>query len=160
MDALFFAMKSFTLIFLSFVLFACSGEEQKAENTDTKKEQPQKADTAASEIVDAKTSRLTMEMRAMEQQMKWLRSQIDSNEQWNSDVFIDFHKIDTLQATEAGINQGERFRNFSAAFRGEYSKLIHEKQTREQFSLVVQECVNCHQVYCTGPIPRIKKLDR
>ena len=153
-------MKNFILIFFSLLFIACSSEEKKSQKSEELNEKTEKTDTATSKIVDAETSRLTMEMRAMEQQMKWLRSQIDSNEQWSSDVFMDFHKIDTLQATEAGINNSEKFRNFSAAFRGEYSKLIHEEQTREQFSLVVQECVNCHQVYCTGPIPRIKKLDR
>lgn len=153
-------MKNYLLLISILFLFACSDDESKSEDSSLPKKQEKKEDTVASKIVDAETSRLTLEMRAMEQQMKWLRSQIDSNEQWKSDVFIDFHKIDTLQATEAGINSSEKFRNFSAAFRGEYSKLIHEEQTREQFSMVVQECINCHQVYCTGPIPRIKKLDR
>lgn len=151
-------MKYLSFLFLSLFFLSCaSSDDQNKDNSKNTKDSIATEDTN-SNVKMAETSALSHEMRAMEQQMKWIKKQLDTNGSWSNEIFIDFHTIDTLQASDH-VNQNEQFKAFSSTFRNQYSLLIHEKQSPEQFSMVINECINCHEVFCPGPIPRIKKLD-
>lgn len=115
-------------------------------------------DTSQNQKVEMRDySPLSTEMLNMEQQMKWVRQKIKKDESWSSEVFIDFHSIDTLQASDH-INIGKDYHRFTDSFMNRYNTLMYEKQTQQQFEKVINTCISCHQNYCQGPISKIKRL--
>lgn len=69
--------------------------------------------------------------------------------------FLQIHKAVMTDKTE-----NDSFFKEQAAIFIKAQELIYEdpKNAKQHFNDGVTACVNCHEVKCSGPIPRIKKL--
>ena len=53
----------------------------------------------------------------------------------------------------------ERFKNMAKVFVEYEEKIVSDPaNAKANYNQAVQLCISCHQLKCTGPIPRIKKL--
>ena len=53
----------------------------------------------------------------------------------------------------------ERFKNMAKVFAEYEEKIVSDPaNAKANYNQAVQLCISCHQLKCTGPIPRIKKL--
>ena len=53
----------------------------------------------------------------------------------------------------------ERFKNMAKVFVEYEEKIVSDPaNVKANYNQAVQLCISCHQLKCTGPIPRIKKL--
>lgn len=69
--------------------------------------------------------------------------------------FLQIHKAVMTDKTENDAFFKEQATQFIKA-----QELIYEdpKNAKQHFNEGVNACINCHEVKCSGPIPRIKKL--
>lgn len=64
----------------------------------------------------------------------------------------------TAEPTDSSVLE-ELFFNNAVQFQNAYRKLMYEgKNQKENYTAVINQCVNCHSSYCSGPLKRIKKL--
>jgi cytochrome c556 len=71
----------------------------------------------------------------------------------------DFYKIHTANATNPGdIN--ETYKALADKYLQDMERVIQsdEASVRRNFNEMVNTCISCHQIFCQGPIPKIKKL--
>lgn len=69
-----------------------------------------------------------------------------------------FQKIHSAQMTDPAEND-EFFKEKAAEFLNAQALVYKEPaKAKEHFNEAVSACIECHQVKCGGPIPRIKKL--
>jgi len=103
-------------------------------------------------------SELASLMRKMYEDNQQLKSQIEKGEIPKS-FPEDFYTIHTAEATDPQeIN--EIFNAFAEAYLSDMEAIIASDSTTvtASYNKMVSTCVSCHQVYCQGPIPKIKKL--
>jgi hypothetical protein len=70
--------------------------------------------------------------------------------------FIRFHLV---EPTDPDVLQPQFYEN-ARLFQEAHKALVtsgKEKQ-REMYTAYINQCVNCHQIYCSGPLKRIRKL--
>lgn len=70
--------------------------------------------------------------------------------------FIRFHLV---EPTDPDILQPQFYEN-ARLFQVAHKALVtsgKEKQ-REMYTAYINQCINCHQTYCSGPLKRIRKL--
>jgi hypothetical protein len=80
------------------------------------------------------------------------------NKQLPEDFREKFKNIHTAIPTDSTV-KGAVFDTSAKAFLATMDKFYSEKENQvENFNLVVNACVACHQNYCPGPIKKIKKL--
>ena len=71
----------------------------------------------------------------------------------------DFYKIHTAEATDPSeINA--TFKSFADLYLTNMHEITDSDSTtvKKAFNNMVSTCISCHQIYCQGPIPKIKKL--
>ncbi|MDX5326431.1 MAG: hypothetical protein LPK80_09235 [Bacteroidota bacterium] len=71
----------------------------------------------------------------------------------------DFYTIHTAQATDPD-ELDESFKIFADQYLKDMEAIVDSDpaSVKMAFNKMVNTCVNCHQLYCQGPIPKIKKL--
>ena len=154
-----------TLFSLSLLVFFCSllvncteqkGSETTEKQTETKTVslKPANRDTTKYPNDD---SELAWLMRQMYEDGEKIKLAV-LNKQLPEDFREKFKNIHTATPTEASVKT-EIFTNSAKAFEQTLDKFYAEKENQvENFNLVVNACVACHQNYCPGPIKKIKKL--
>jgi|SRR5690554_5678504 len=113
-----------------------------------------------------KTSAFTMyemsEMAVLMEQMyvdnQRIKQQIENNE-WDFGNFPE-HYLKIYHATLTDPSDLDDFFTREAHRFVEVQKLVYTDVTniKDNFNNMVTACIECHQVKCTGPIERIKKL--
>jgi cytochrome c556 len=68
-----------------------------------------------------------------------------------------FKKMHSAVATETDMKD-EAFTAMANVFLKNMDKLYDDKNQIEDYNVLVQSCLACHQNHCPGPISRIKKL--
>lgn len=147
------------LIFWSVFLYQCTQNENgevKTEETKTKKIslKPSSIDSTKYPNED---SELAWLMRQMYEDGEKMKSAVQ-NKQFPEDFREKFKQMHTAVPTDASV-KNEVFKASAQTFLRAMDKFYVEKDKQvENFNLLVNACVACHQNYCPGPIKKIKKL--
>lgn len=103
-----------------------------------------------------KPSPLALEMRRMYENMKLVNSQLKANDAVPSNLLEGYEAILTAEATNPADLNAE-FYGFAKGWLTEVAVLKGDLN-RDNYNNVMNACVNCHESFCPGPIPKIKKL--
>lgn len=147
-------MKQFFLILLSiFILSSCDKKEEAKPVVE--KKVPVKTDSKEFEMYEMSEMAALMEQMYVDNQR--LRERIK-----NGDTIGQFpsHFLKIHKSAMTDESENDAFFKEQAAVFINSQKLIYEdpKNAKEHFNAGISACVACHQVKCSGPIPRIKKL--
>lgn len=138
--------------FVFFALFLCAcGQKQEAKS----EEVPQTKEKKKFEMYER--SEMAALMRQMLHQNEQLRERILKNEDLG-EFPASFERI--LKANMTDKQQRDDFFNLHAQSFLDAQKSIYEdtNNAKELFNQAIGNCVACHKVKCTGPIPTIEKL--
>lgn len=149
---------TFAILFFSSVfLYQCTqNKESQAKSSDSTQVslKPTDVDTTKYPNDD---SELAWLMRSMYDDGEKMKLAVQ-NKQLPEDFRKKFKNIHTATPTDASV-KGEVFDTSAKAFLQTLDKFYTEKENQvENFNIVVNACVACHQNYCPGPIKKIKKL--
>ncbi len=112
----------------------------------------------AEEPLMYEASELAALMRRMEEENKEMRSQILEGNYPDS-YPEDYANIHTAEATNPrDIN--ETFHSLAQLYLENMDAIVEAEGEAviPAFNTMVSTCISCHQLYCQGPIPRIRKL--
>jgi len=101
-------------------------------------------------------SELALLMRKMYDNMEFAGKQINSGIEISDSLVTGYETILTAEATNPD-EIDSKFYGFANGWLGEIEVLRNEKSL-ENYNAIMNACVNCHQSYCPGPIPKIKRL--
>lgn len=139
--------------FLVSLFFAC--------NSETEKEVKKVVKTVKVVTSDApnKDSELALLMRKMYLDADSIKQLIVTETGTISDDFIrELETVHTAKPTDPDVKTAE-FDAFNISLINQ-AKAIQDNPNNqvEEFNLLVNRCIDCHQSFCPGPIKRIKKL--
>jgi cytochrome c553 len=144
-------MKQILLILsLSFFVFSCKKETDKESCSSEKNSKDKKF-----EMYEMSEMASLMEQMYVDNQR--LKERIQKGDTIGAfpNHFLQIHKAVMTDKTENDAFFKEQAAQFIKA-----QELIYEdpKNAKQHFNEGVNACINCHEVECSGPIPRIKKL--
>lgn len=134
------------ILVVSFFWIACN--KKTAENNSEACEKP----------VMYKSSELALLMRKMYEDNDTIRNMILRGE-WPDEFPSYFAELHTANATTpSDIN--DTYHGLAEEYLQRYDSLKKAPPAlrREAYNYFISGCISCHQVYCNGPIPKIKKL--
>ena len=104
-------------------------------------------------------SELALLMRKMYLDADAVKQLIVNKEGGISDKFIaELEKVHTANPTDKNIKTPE-FKAFNELLILQAKSLKNSTKNKvEDFNILVNRCIDCHQSFCPGPIKRIKKL--
>ncbi len=148
-------------LFLSSIFYNCSqtpdASSENNTNEDSVKVSALKPQNVDKTLYPNDDSELAWLMRQMYEDGEKIKLAV-LNKQLPEDFREKFKNIHTATPTDAGV-KGEVFDTSAKAFLATLDKFYKEKENQvENFNLVVNACIACHQNYCPGPIKKIKKL--
>lgn len=79
---------------------------------------------------------------------------------FNIEFPADFYGIYTVEATDSTV-RNEVFMSQADVYLKAVKELVEtskEKKQVKKFNITIDACIACHQVFCQGPIDKIKKL--
>lgn len=104
------------------------------------------------------TSELAQLMRDMYADNEKIKEKLLKGE-WPDSLPDYFSKLHTAKATDpSDINETYKGLGNSYLQRFEELKSAPDSLKIESYNSLINGCVSCHQVYCNGPLPKIKKL--
>ena len=137
-------MRIITIIFLSFFVFSCKNEKN---NNETKQK-----DFQMYEMTE-----MALLMEKMYHENESLKSKIINNDSLGN-FPEDYKTIFSAKMTEPSDND-DFYKEHAQLFIESQQKIYIEKgKEKENFNNMVNACISCHEMKCTGPIVRIKKL--
>ena len=136
---------SFAIILLIFGL-ACS---------EVKKEKPREIIHTSNPNGD---SELALLMREMFDDGMRIKQQIQDGH--SPEILKNFEKIFTAQATEPEKAASAAYQHFAEIYLQSVESLKNapKENVGDLYHSMVQNCMNCHQAMCPGPMVKIKKL--
>lgn len=138
-------MLRFSLIFLVFIQFSCNQSKDLSSNIE---------DNNSEINTFSEMSRL---MNTIYNENKKLKQRINKGDTLGKFPTY-FLKINTASLTRNSDRDsffGKQAKTFIEAQQAIYEKPLSAK---ENFNNAITTCIQCHQVKCLGPIPKIKKL--
>ena len=110
------------------------------------------------ELIMAETSEMAQLMREMYAFNESIRQQIIDGELANA-YPLSFDKIHSAVLTDPS-DRDASFEQFSNHFiKAERAVFVNDSDNLiYKYNNAINACISCHNVTCTGPIPRIKKL--
>ena len=110
------------------------------------------------ELIMAETSEMAQLMREMYAFNESIRQQIIDGELANA-YPLSFDKIHSAVLTDPS-DRDASFEQFSNHFiKAERAVFVNDSDDLiYKYNNAINACISCHNVTCTGPIPRIKKL--
>ncbi len=145
-------MKYAWILIAFFALTACTETEEQTAVVDST------PDVVLPAANDGDASELALLMRQMFEESLDLRRKILKGEK--PEISLDLAKIHTVEATEPEKQASESYKAWGTAFLNAV-KLYNEaplSQSKEAYTLMVDQCMNCHGQLCPGPTVKIKKL--
>lgn len=143
------------LLFLVFAVAACQNA-----NSETLAEKPEVEVKKAAEPEMYEASELASLMRSMYDRNLELGKQIEAGNIPES-FPEDFYTIHSAEATPGMLHDTVFFKNMAAQYLVNMKK-ITEAETKNEAKIAYNEmimtCAGCHQVYCQGPLPTIRKM--
>ncbi len=147
-------MKNYFLIFFGIILLS-SCEKKEEVKPVAKKETPTKTESKEFEMYEMSEMAALMEQMYVDNQR--LKERIKKGDTIGKfpSHFLEIHKRAMTDEKE-----NDAFFKEQAAVFIKAQELIYEdsKNAKAHFNKAVSACVACHEVKCSGPIPRIKKL--
>lgn len=137
------------------VAVACTSN---SEDSSTRNDAPASETTEREEPEMYEASELAALMRRMHDENKALREEIMEGN-YPTSYPEDYSNIHTAQATNPrDIN--ETFHGLAQVYLENMDQIIEAEGEAvvSAFNNMVNTCISCHQLYCQGPIPRIRKL--
>jgi hypothetical protein len=96
-------------------------------------------------------------MRTMAIYCDSMRLKINKNETVDS-VQFPLMPFWNAEPTDSSVLETLFFNN-AKNFAASYRLLMSNKENqKENYTAVINNCVNCHSIYCSGPLKRIRKL--
>lgn len=129
-------------------MVACNSST-KAPVADSQKQEPQMY----------QYSELAALMEKMYQDNATLKKQIEAGQVPQS-FPEDFLRMHDAEATDPN-DKNETYHALAKVYLAQMDSIVQAPDTahaKRAFNNMVTTCVNCHQVFCQGPIPRIQKL--
>jgi hypothetical protein len=145
-------MKYLWIIVAAMLLFACNQTEEEATSNE---DMPDVVLPAGNPNGD---SELALLMRQMFEESLNMRRAVLKGEK--PPVSLDLAKIHTVQATEPEKQASESYKAWGTAFLNAV-KMYNEapkSEAKEAYTLMIDQCMNCHGQLCPGPTVKIKKL--
>jgi cytochrome c556 len=142
-------LRYLTVLLLAFLVISCAQKENHKEEEEKAVKEPQLYSP----------SELALLMRDMERDLKAIGSSLDSGV-WPVDSFSSFANLHTAKPTNPD-EIDERYHAMANVFISKSEELLAQdnpKAYRAVYNELVNSCISCHQVFCTGPIARITKL--
>lgn len=137
------------LICSSFLVLSCTSKSDKSESKETEK------DAKKFEMYSMSEMSLLMEQMYVDNER--LKERIKKGDTIGAfpNHFLEIHKAAMTDDAENDAFFKEQAEKFIAS-----QELIYKdpKNAKEHFNNGIDACIQCHQVKCGGPIPRIKKL--
>ncbi len=147
----------FYSILLSLLLVACNEPAGKVgKGQAATKVQEEKCGSSKSRGVVYKGSELALAMRSMHDHLEEAGKLLKKGEQVPDSLLPDFDHILTDKPTNPD-EIGPKFYTFAQGWLGVYEDFRNDRNT-ESYNKVMNTCINCHEQFCPGPIPKIKKL--
>lgn len=147
------------VVIFSFFLFACQSDCEKDEASCSKDKKECSKDVEISPINPNGDSELALLMRKMYDDADAIKKLITNNEGNITQEYIDeLERIHTATPTDANVKTPE-FEAYTKLMIEQANALFSSKENKaEGFNSLVNRCVECHQVFCPGPIKKIRKL--
>lgn len=101
-------------------------------------------------------SELALEMRAIYANLKIVGHELKSGEAVSDSLLLGYENILTAKGTDS-TDTDESFH----AFANQWLNAVNEFKShpsQENYNMVMDGCVSCHEQRCPGPIPKIKRL--
>jgi hypothetical protein len=103
-------------------------------------------------------SELAIVMRTMMESGKTMKTEIEGH-QSISKYPVEIKTITTAKETEGMIEDRNVFNGLANFYLATLDSIyLPGSDSKKQFNHMVKSCVDCHENYCHGPIPAIKKL--
>ena len=147
---------SIAVLLVSTAIFMFSCEENQPERkTEVRKEMaPSKRSASKGKVYQP--SELALLMRKMYENLKVVGEQIHSEQPVSDSLLLGYEAMFTAEPT----NPDEIDEKFYGFARGWIMELhaFDSNRTQENYNNLMSACVHCHESYCPGPIPKIKRL--
>lgn len=80
--------------------------------------------------------------------------------EFSSEFPIDYHGIYTVEATDSKVRTDVFAEKADSYLQSVEALCLVSNPTQhlEKFNLMIVSCVECHEIFCQGPIDKIKKL--
>lgn len=149
-------MKYMLTILLALIILACSQEA-----TEASTEASSEADTPDVVLPASNPngdSELALLMRQMFEESLNMRRAIQKGEK--PEISLDLAKIHTVQATEPEKQASESYKAWGQAYLNAVNMYNEApvSEAKEAYTLMIDQCMNCHGQLCPGPTVKIKKL--
>ena len=118
----------------------------------------QQKDAPKEEFIMYEYSEMALLMEQMYEENSALKERIEKGE--DIGVFnTDYVKMHTAQMTDSN-DRTKEFEAYSKVFLDAQNRIYNEEESGrvQAFNGMINSCVACHKLSCTGPIPRIEKL--
>ncbi len=140
-------MKNLFSIIIGIALLSC---------TFSKNEKMQEKENE--EFIMYNPSEMTLLMEEMYQKNEQIKQQIIAMDTLGvfPEKFLEIHTATLTDSSDRTAN----FNAFSKGFILNHQEIFNLplKEQKEQFNIMVNSCVACHETTCVGPISKIKKL--
>lgn len=105
-----------------------------------------------------KTSELAALMRNMYADNELIKDKIINGE-WPDSFPSYFAELHTAKATDPADINGT-YKGLADEYLSRFDELkkAHKDKRVASYNALVTGCLSCHQVFCSGPVPKIKKL--
>jgi hypothetical protein len=154
-----------TIMIASVVIIACNpnSSNNTSENIDSTSTQTNEIDSAecaqtSPELFPNQDKPMALMMRQMADEAQAMREKIIAGKRITAEQFpfIRFHLV---EPTDPEVLQPQFFEN-ARLFQLSYKDLMAAEapQQKDLYNLYINNCVKCHEQYCSGPLKRIKKL--
>ena len=146
-------LKHYSIAVLAFsiaIMAACSSDKPSEQG---------ETESAESSMKMAEDSELALLMRHMHEEAKKLKLAVEEGKEIVPDTAI-YSRLVSSEPTNANVS-GPVFEGFSRHYAEQmrsFAEASDPSDARKKFNGLVSSCVQCHQSYCTGPIPTIEKL--
>lgn len=154
------------LLAISYLIAACNSAPSGANESLTKSDSSPLAVMADSTNEQCATSSkypnedkpMALMMRQMADNAQKMKELIEQGKKVSAEQFpfIRFHLV---EPTDPDVLQPQFFEN--ARLLQEAHKALTTApagKQRELYTAYINQCINCHQIYCSGPLKRIRKL--
>ena len=143
----------FILILLAFAscINNSKSDKQKADST-------AKNTSCAKPIKDPNNPKpMALLMRFMADNADSMRAQLLRGERLDESHYP-FMKFYLVEPTDTSVLKMQFFEN-ARLFQQAYLAMLKSSSNQKQlYNVTIGKCVNCHEMYCNGPLKRIKKM--
>ena len=101
---------------------------------------------------------MALMMRQMADNAQLMKAKLEAGEQLTAEAFpfIRFHLV---EPTDPNVLQPQFYEN-ARLFQEAHKAMVKAPAAtqKELYTAYINQCINCHQTYCSGPLKRIRKL--